>query len=72
MSYINPLNLSRDQVVCYQKRQASQLGPLFVSLNGDRRLLEPGRIRIDEAVYRNKLGDPKTATSLDFHGKPFA
>jgi len=28
--------------------------------------LEPGRIRIDEAVYRNKLGDPKTATSVGY------
>jgi integrase len=28
--------------------------------------LEPGRIRIEEAVYRNKLGDPKTATSVGY------
>ncbi len=28
--------------------------------------LEPGRIRIDEAVYRNKLDDPKTPTSVGY------
>jgi integrase len=28
--------------------------------------LEPGRIRIDEAVYRNKLDDPKTPTSAGY------
>ena len=32
--------------------------------------IEPGRIRIDERVYRNELGDPKTETSNGFVAIP--
>ncbi len=32
--------------------------------------IEPGRIRIDERVYRNELGDPKTETSNGYVAIP--
>jgi hypothetical protein len=60
MSYINPLYLSRDQVVCYQKREASHLGPLFVSLNGDRRLL------VDSLLSFAELSDDERLLTLHY------
>ena len=60
MSYINPLNLSRDQVVCYQKREASQLGPLFISLNGNRRLL------VDSLLTFAELSDDERLLTLHY------
>jgi hypothetical protein len=60
MSYVSPLNLSRDEVVCYLKREASQLGPLFVSLNGNRRLL------VDSLLTFAELSDDERLLTLHY------
>jgi hypothetical protein len=60
MSYVSPLNLPREQVVCYLKREGSQLGPLFVSLNGDRRLL------MDSLLSFVELSDDERLLTLHY------
>ena len=60
MSYVGPLNLSRDEVVCYLKREASQLGPLFISLNGNRRLL------VDSLLTFAELSDDERLLTLHY------
>jgi len=60
MSYVSPLNLSRDEVVCYLKREASQLGPLFISLNGNRRLL------VDSLLTFAELSDDERLLTLHY------
>jgi hypothetical protein len=60
MSYISPLNLTRDEVVCYLKREASQLGPLFISLNGNRRFL------VDSLLTLAELSDDERLLTLHY------
>ena len=60
MSYVSPLNLSRDEVVCYLKREASQLGPLFISLNGNRRVL------VDSLLTFAELSDDERLLTLHY------
>jgi hypothetical protein len=60
MSYVSPLKLPRDQVVCYLKREASQLGPLFISLNGNRRLL------VDSLLTFAELSDDERLLTLHY------
>ena len=60
MSYVSPLNLSRDEGVCYLKCEASQLGPLFVSLNGERRLL------VDSLLTLAELSDDERLLTLHY------
>ncbi|MCI0724937.1 MAG: hypothetical protein L0338_39135 [Acidobacteria bacterium] len=60
MSYVSPLNLSSDEVVCYLKREASQLGPLFISLNGNRRIL------VDSLLTLAELSDDERLLTLHY------
>ena len=60
MSYVSPLNLSSDEMVCYLKREASQLGPLFISLNGNRRLL------VDSLLTFAELSDDERLLTLHY------
>jgi hypothetical protein len=60
MSYVSPLNLSRDEVVCYLKREGPQSGPVFVSLNGERRLL------VDSLLTFAELSDDERLLTLHY------
>jgi len=60
MSYVSPLSLSRDDVVCYLKREGPQAGPVFVSLNGDRRLL------VDSLLSLAELSDDERLLTLHY------
>ena len=60
MSYDSSLNLPRDPGVCYRRREGSQLGPLFISLNGDRRLL------VDSLLSLVELSDDERLLTLHY------
>ena len=53
--------------MCYLKRKASQLGPLFVSLNGDRRLLVDALLSFVELSDEERLL-PSTIRQLRIRG----
>ena len=60
MSYVSPLNLCRDEVACYLKREGPQSGPVLVSLNGERRLL------VDSLLSFAELSDDERLLTLHY------
>jgi len=60
MSCGSPLNLCRDEVVCYLRREGPQSGPGFVSLNGECLLL------VDSPLTLAELSDDERLLTLHY------